>query len=498
MNTSARRAAEAAEMPDWLQQVEATGGSIPIMVNVLAGDDDGSCGTDAGDPLQDCSLLEAVALANSDSDASVIEFEVSGAIAVNAPVVLLETVHLDGSSAPGGTGSVFIDGQDLIPNVLSVSGGDGSVIEGLVIGQSASSGLLVAAPASNVMIVGNFIGTNAAGDDLANDQVTIGTGGILVAGAVGTTIGGLTGQASNTVGFSRTGILLADGTSNSVVVGNYVGTNSSGADLGNSLAGFFIIGADNTIGGTVAGAENIVGFNDQVGVVVSSDGATGNVIEGNLIGIDAVGSALGNVGPALQVQDASNNVIGGTAPGASNRVGFNVSGLILLGDTGQSLGNVIQGNEIGTDAGGTNFGNQGAGILIQDASGSLIGGTMPGAGNIIGFNGTGIGLVGIDTAASGNEIVGNYIGTNAAGDNLGNVANGILIQRASNNTIGCLEQSACNIIGFSGQNGIQIADRVSGEVGNRLINNYIGTNPGGDDLGNGGNGIYLLNSGDNR
>ena len=92
---------------------------------------------------------------------------------------------------------------------------------------------------------------------------------------------------------------------------------------------------------------------------------------------------------------------------------------------------MVLGNFIGTNASGANLGNTGDGVLIDSvASNNTIGGA-----NTIGFNGTGIEILG--SGAISNVVLGNFIGTNASGANLGNTGDGVLIDNlASNNTIG--------------------------------------------------------------
>ncbi len=154
-----------------------------------------------------------------------------------------------------------------------------------------------------------------------------------------------------------------------VVQGNYIGTDVTGtAALGN-YNGVAVYSAGNTIGGTTAGAGNIISGNTGDGVLISGSTASGNVVEGNYIGTDYTGSvALGN--------DAGNVVI------ASDR----------------------------TD-------NNGGVVIASGASGNTIGGDTAAARNIISGNiGDGIDITG--SGANGNTVVGNYIGTDAAGNKL--------------------------------------------------------------------------------
>jgi hypothetical protein len=83
--------------------------------------------------------------------------------------------------------------------------------------------------------------------------------------------------------------------------------------------------------------------------------------------------------------------------------------VVLIGSA-NSHGNVIQGNDIGTDLGGTlPLGNASDGVAILAASTNSVGGRVPGAGNVIAFNGgTGVNV----TVGTGNAILGNSIFAN--------------------------------------------------------------------------------------
>jgi len=75
-----------------------------------------------------------------------------------------------------------------------------------------------------------------------------------------------------------------------------------------------------------------------------------NVIEGNFIGTDATGTAaLPNRSDGIVVSSGPNNTIGGTIPGARNLIsGNNGDGVVLLASS-----NVVQGNFIGTNVTGS-------------------------------------------------------------------------------------------------------------------------------------------------
>src|SRR5262249_19830329 len=127
-------------------------------------------------------------------------------------------------------------------------------------------------------------------------------------------------------------------------------------------------------------------------------GSSNNVVQGNFIGTDATGTrSLFNLRGGIRIGDSSfNNVIGGSTAGARNVISGNggpggriESGQSVLSD--MTTQNKVQGNYIGTDAGGTgNLFNQGEGVRIVDASGNLVGGRNTGEGNRIAFNQVGV------------------------------------------------------------------------------------------------------------
>ncbi len=208
------------------------------------------------------------------------------------------------------------------------------------------------------------------------------------------------------------------GTSGNLVEGNYIGTDITGTNaIPNTLAGIYLpYGTPgNIIGGTVAGARNVISGN-YYGVYLANPATTGNLVEGNYIGVSpdgthAVGSAFTGV---IIFGGANNNTIGGMAAGAGNLIsGFWGYG-VYISDAGTS-GNLVQGNIIGADHTGTNaLGNGFANLLLQlGATNNVIGGTGVGAGNIIAFSG-GTGVALYDSATTNNAIRGNSIFSNTA------------------------------------------------------------------------------------
>ncbi len=100
--------------------------------------------------------------------------------------------------------------------------------------------------------------------------------------------------------------------------------------------------------------------------------------------------------------------------GTSGSAGVSITG----------VSNVVEGNFIGTDAAGDPWAMR-EGVIIANIGSNTIGGTAAGSGNTIGFSSSaGVSITG--SSAKSNVLEGNFIGTNAAGANLGN-ALGVVI-----------------------------------------------------------------------
>ena len=179
--------------------------------------------------------------------------------------------------------------------------------------------------------------------------------------------------------------------SNNVVTGNYSGTNAAGTVAKANVAGVWMNSSNNTIGGTSAAERNILSGNNLDGVQINgSVGATGNVIIGNYIGLDVTGTVdLGNTNQGVAMyRGAKNNTVGGTAPGTANVISGNNGEGVRLIDAG-TTGNVVIGNLIGTNAAGTGAIGNTIGVAIRNgASGNTIGGTAAGTRNVISGNRT--------------------------------------------------------------------------------------------------------------
>ena len=133
---------------------------------------------------------------------------------------------------------------------------------------------------------GNLLGTDATGAARPVGTFGVGSGVALFDGASGNVIGGTSLGAGNvisaTLGF---GVEIGDSASTgNLIEGNLIGTDATGTlAAGNEGDGVYLSSAGNTVGGTVAGAGNLIADNFGAGIVVTGDAATGNRISANRI-----------------------------------------------------------------------------------------------------------------------------------------------------------------------------------------------------------------------
>ncbi len=181
-------------------------------------------------------------------------------------------------------------------------------------------GLLISnAGATNNTVIGNYIGTNAAGT-----APLLNFFGVSIGDASNNTIGGTTAADRNVISGNTYGVQIERfmaPTTNNIVKGNYIGTDASGtAALGNAY-GVGISSADvgaaldSIIGGVGPGEANTIAFNTY-GVIVSS--GTGNAIRGNSIFSNT------NLGIDLHQDGVTANDTLDPDPGANNRQNFPV------------------------------------------------------------------------------------------------------------------------------------------------------------------------------
>jgi hypothetical protein len=396
-----------------------------------------------------------------------------------------EPLTIDGTSQPGyaGTPVIELSGNNVVDTGLFIYGGN-SVVRGLVINRFKGIGILLSTKGGN-FIGNNYIGTNASGTSAlgnAEDGISIqaSSSNNLIGGGSAATRNVISGNGSNGIGISS-------GSDSNTVKGNFIGTNAAGtASLGNSSYGIRIFSGGNVIGGAGAGESNVISGNNR-GVSFEGVGATANLLQGNLIGTNADGTAaLGNADDGVQITGPGNTVGAGLASGRNLISGNGGNGILI--NSSAATGNKVHGNLIGTNASGdAALGNGGNGVRIIGASNNTVGGLVVGYRNIISGNGRGVSIE--TAAATGNTVQGNFIGTNANGDAaLGNNQEGVYLS-GPNNLVGGTTASARNIV--SGNRfGIYVSDNLA--TGNQIQGNYVGTNLNGDaPIGNTENGIVV-------
>jgi hypothetical protein len=297
-----------------------------------------TAGNCTANTANDCSLRGAITKANTTANAGAdtIEFDIpGGGVHTIAPTTSLPTivdpVTINGYSEDGATPNtlplptqgtnatptVVLDGANTIQFGFKLeTAAAGSVIKGIIFSRFSFQGILID-DTDDVVIEGNFFGTNAAG--------TVGQGngfqGIqlrqIIGPADGVRIGGPLPAHRNLIADNDAQGIELDGATNVVIQGNLIGTDKTGtANLGNSQGINLNDGAKNaTIGGTTAEAGNVIAFSTNQGVALNSDTGNGNSILRNSIfanGDQGIALFGGNRGQAAPVVTLATTASGST------------------------------------------------------------------------------------------------------------------------------------------------------------------------------------------
>jgi titin len=427
--------------------------------------------------------------------------------------ILLTGVGTNNNTVSGNYIGTNLNGIGIVPNMSSgivIEGGaQGNVIGGSnttpggpcsgqcnLISGNTSAGVRIMNPdTDNNLVSGNYIGTNVSGTVNLDNY----NGIIIGDGASQNLIGGDTPAERNLIsGNEGYGVYIYDVTrSNAVsapknvlapaatqgntISGNYIGTDVSGTfAIPNGIYGASIGGQaeSNTI------TDNLISGNTQRGISIQF--SDNNLVTGNYVGTNAAGTAaLGNGEVGLYLGNyAQGNIIGGDTGTERNLIsGNNEVGVILTG--GNNTTNVLSGNYIGVDiTGAADLGNFHHALVIENgAHDNIIGGDSPGERNIISGSGN-YGVAIFDADTDNNQVVGNFIGTDASGNtDIGNGGFGIIIiDGPENNIVG-----PDNRIAYNSHGGVQISG--SDSTGNVITQNSIYANEmfGGIDLAAGAN-----------
>ena len=425
--------------------------------------------------------------------------------------------------------------------ITNFSGGAGIRIEST--GDAITDNLMGTDGQAADTSLGNQVGILIDGDN-GGGEATIGGTTAAVANTIGfnsqagVSISGL-GANGNSIGFNDIGI---DSTLKSNL-GNPIGIADSSQYTPISGAPSQV---NNTFFQNTIGYARVSNTNGGVGIDISApyDLADDNVVVASDTGID-IGAPAGNVSITGNYLGANSSDLGDSSPSLGNLTGIDVStsdntiggaigstmsgtvsGVPINADTLLGPGNVIafsqvagisissaqnvvEGDFVGTDLAGDDLmkGAAGAGIIL-DATGETIGGTntltplnSPGGpqslteleGNVIGHIGAGEAAISISgtSTTSKDSVLGNYLGVDPINPKI-SVGNGIGIAlgpNAEDNSIGDVSlwtddgatSTGSNVIGFNSI-GVQIDG--SGATLNVIRANYIGTEPGGYNVGN--------------
>lgn len=355
---------------------------------------DGVCATSTGV----CTLRAAIQEADTHSGATTIDFNISGSgvhtIQLSSQLPTLNNapggITIDGYSQPGAAvntdpqidnAKIMIQVRGNGPNYSS-GGFDGihmtepnNTIRGIAFYNLANAMNMYGPAATNNTIVGNFIGTDAAGSFDASGSVLNADGISLDAGAASNRIGSPALADRNVIsGNAYRGMSINDiGSNNNTVQNNIIGLSPDGTRrLQNWKHGIDInYGASNNlIGGSAQYDRNIISGNGQTGTTdwtagteVSHDAATtGNQIIDNCYGTDVscnnAPSYAYNAYMGLRIEDSVHN----TLVQGNVIVNSDIGGIQFA--SWDTPNNVVKNNDIGVTANGTAAPNNNFGICI--------------------------------------------------------------------------------------------------------------------------------------
>jgi hypothetical protein len=290
------------------------------------------------------SLRQAIVDSNSSVDVlDTITFNIPGAgVRTISPTSALpditDPVAIDGYTQPGASANTLAvgDNANLLIELSGASAGNvngltiltgNSIVRGLVIngfqrGGTINGQAIVLQGGNGNHIEGNFIGTDASG------TAAVGNGGHgidILSGndhVIGTTLPGdrniISGNAFTGIRInSLTGILIQ---------GNFIGTGRDGSSpLGNGAngVGFEFVGAgsNNLVGGTVAGAGNVIANNGANGVALDEGITNTPILSNSIFANGALGIDLTHSG---SIGGVTLNDAGDGDTGANNLQNFPV------------------------------------------------------------------------------------------------------------------------------------------------------------------------------
>lgn len=380
-----------------------------------------------------------------------------------------------------------------------------------VVSGNAAGGVYVHGEGTSGTIVGgNAIGSNREGTAALGN---FGPGVEVADGAENTVVGvdfrdeDPVFQRINLVaGNAGPGILLRDVHADlgietgHVVAFNYVGMSADETALPNLGDGVRL----ENVSGALVLRNTIVGNgapeDTEADGIHVTNGSDLNLLAANFIGITENDVAIGNAGYGVRIDGGSTGTLVGVFNDDSslrNVVSNNAQGGVAVlggGVLGATNFAVIAGNYIGTSVDGTSAqGNGGAGVLVDGATTVAIGTNLDEGeavqGNLIAFNaGPGVHVRNVSAAEPTIGVAGNTIDQNDGA--------GVLVEDSSHVWVGGVVPVSRNQITRNGEDGVRIEGEDSHDV--KVVNNWIGTDDEGADLGNAGDGVRIDGASDNQ
>ena len=314
--------------PGLVQSPVAVAGSA-FTVNTTDDVDDATC------DVTHCSLHEAINAANDNTEPDTIEFDIPSSqcdidgvctigVASFLPGLSDDGTIIDGYTQPGASQNTNDFGHPInaaikieVANAADVSlglrvGSAGNTIRGLAIYDFQVAIRLFSDSAQNNVIEGNFIGVTASGADTAasGDGINVTSTSGALKGPSTNVIGGSDPSSRNLIsGNSSFGVFIGS-SRDSIVQGNYIGTDVSGVAPMPNGVGVSIDDSGHGQQSVSQGhlvAENLIAFNAMQGVdVEQSDGlvsgitVTENSIHSNEFGgIRVTGGANEGIAPPV-------------------------------------------------------------------------------------------------------------------------------------------------------------------------------------------------------
>jgi parallel beta-helix repeat protein len=364
---------------------------------------------------------------------------------------------------PQDVGVVIEDGAD-----ANLVGGTATADRNTLSGHNSEGVRISGTGTSGNRVVGNFIGITPQGNGTARN----GANGVRINdGPTATEV------VNNVIaGNDGDGVNLAAAGTGSKVQGNTIGLNAANQAAPNGASGIALLAG--TTGALIGetGAPNTVAASGNVGVFIANPTTTGNTIQSNVIGSVIAGQGNNNGGITLLDGANANTVSNNVVIGHTDGFGIEIA---------NATGNTLRANRVGVNDAGTVVANLIGVRIAQGATSNILGGTGTQRNLISGNSQVGVLVTG--TGTNGNNVQGNYIGTDAAGTSARPNGIGVLVEAgASGGSI------FGNVISGNAGDGVRLS---GGGANLRVQSNRIGVAPTGTAvLANAGNGIRIVNT----